>query len=132
MASQLQGVRPPQLPQSLEDLDKQRKVPRFININDLIEEIHRTLWSESDQYRLFHEAVWDPQAVEGDCDIDDYKAAEMIRDYAKEHQNADVAKCNLATVVKCMRVIMRRYKASRRERRYEVQGENVKDDNGEA
>jgi hypothetical protein len=31
-----------------------------------------------------------------------------------------------------MRVIMRRYKASRRERRYEVQGENVKGENSEA
>ena len=129
MAESIERARPVPLPQKLEDYDKLRKKPRFVNLNDLVEEHHRALWDNDDYYRRLHEAVWDTDAVEGDMDIDDMKAAEMVRNAARKRDpSGEIGKRNLATIVKCLRVIMRRYRSDRRSRRYSVGGETVTTD----
>jgi hypothetical protein len=127
----IERARPAPLPQKLEDYDKLRKKPRFVNLNDLVEELHRELWDDNAEYRRLNEAVWDADAVEGDLGIDDMKAAEMIRNVARKRDaEGEVGRRNLATLVKCLRVVMRRSNADRRSRRYSVSGETVTAENG--
>jgi hypothetical protein len=55
----------------------------------------------------------------------------MIRDYAKKSGGSEVSKEKLATIVKALGVVLRRYRASRKQRRHMVGGETVpNEDNG--
>jgi hypothetical protein len=116
---------PARLPEKIEDW--QRKVKLERTLNDMVEQIHRRLVNESDEYRAYLYACWDVQAVEGSLSADNIKAAEMIRNNAN---NDEVAKQKLATLVNVLGVVLRRYGASRKERRNTIGGEVV-DDNGE-
>jgi hypothetical protein len=116
---------PARLPEKIEDW--QRKVKFERTLNDMVEQIHRRLVDESDEYRAYLYACWDEQAVEGSLSADNIKAAEMIRNNAN---NDEVAKQKLATLAKVLGVVLRRYGASRKERRNTIGGEVV-DENGE-
>jgi hypothetical protein len=90
-----------------------------------VDRIHIILWDNPD-YRRFHEAVFDEDTVEGSCTADNFEAAAMIRDYAKQHDELHyVAKKNKTTLVKSMKVVLRRYHMSRDERAQTVGGEIV-------
>jgi hypothetical protein len=126
-----QSVRPlpPALPASIDDWTRFLKQER--TINDMVEDIHRTLVNESQKYRDYLRAVWDEQAVEGSLSADNYEAATMIRDKAKTI-GSEVANEKKATIVKALNVVLRRYHASRKQRRHMVAGEEVPaDTNGE-
>ena len=83
---------------------------------DQVEQIHLSL-IEDDQYFRYLEAVYDEQAVEGSLFADDTMAAEMIRDYAKKIACSAVAHEKAATIVKALGAVLRRYGASRKQRR---------------
>jgi hypothetical protein len=111
-----------------------RKSPFSRTLNDQVEEIHRALMDqEHEDYITFLDAVHDSQAVEGSLAIDNSKAAEIIRNYAldAEHPNSYLAKQKLATIVKSLGVVLRRYNQSRVERRNTVSGQTVATDHGE-
>ena len=116
---------PAKVPEKIEDW--QRKVKFERTLNDMVEQIHRRLVDESDEYRAYLYACWDEQAVEGSCAADNIKAAEMIRNNANTEE---VLKQKLATLAKVLGVVLRRYGASRKERRNTIGGEVV-DENGE-
>jgi hypothetical protein len=119
---------PPALPEKIEDWTRFIQAER--TINDLVEDIHRVL-VEDPGYRAYLRAVYDEQAVEGSLSADNVMAAEMIREKAKD-LGSEVASEKLATIVKALGVVLRRYHASRKQRRHTIGGEIVHhDDNGE-
>jgi hypothetical protein len=93
----------------------------------MVEDIHLVL-IEEEPYRDFLEAVYDEDAVEGSCAIDNAKAAELIRDRAKKMGYEELAKRKLATISKALNVVTRRYKLSRKMRKNMVRGEIVPPD----
>jgi hypothetical protein len=119
--------RPSELPAVIEDWQRFLKSQR--NINDYVEDVHRDL-VEDDQYRAYLYACWDEQAVEGSLSADNTMAAKMIRDKAVEMDPEHMlAKEKLATISKSLGVVLRRYHASRKQRREMVGGEIVPDAN---
>lgn len=112
-------VLPPALPAKIEEWHRSLKQER--TLNDLVEDSHRIL-VEDDDYRAFLRAVYDEQAVEGSLSADNHMAAQRIRDKAKEI-GSELSKEKLATISKALNVVMRRYRASRKERRNMIEGE---------
>lgn len=118
---------PPALPEDINKWERFLKAER--TINDLVEDIHRVV-VEDPMYRAFLRAVWDEQAVEGSLSADNIMAATIIREKAKEI-GSEVEKEKLATIVKALGIVLRRYHASRKQRRNMVAGEEVVTENGE-
>jgi hypothetical protein len=117
--------RPANLPAKITEWERFIKQER--TLNDLVEDIHRMLWDESEDYRNFLEAVYDEDAVEGSLSADNTMAAMMIRDKAKT-QTSEVGTKKLATISKALNVVMRRYHADRKRRRNTIGGEFVPPD----
>jgi hypothetical protein len=114
----------PPLPEDITDWVRYIKAER--TLNDLVEDIHRVLVNESVEYRALLRATWDSHAVEGSCSMDNAVAVQMIRDKAKELGNyPEVAAEKLATINSALGVVLRRYKASRKQRRNMVGGQIV-------
>jgi len=118
---------PPPVPANIDDWTRYIKAER--TLNDLVEDIHRQLVPESERYRKLLHAVTDGQAVEGDLSIDDALAAIMIRDKAIAI-DSEIKDEKLGPIKLALRVVLRRYKMSRKQRRNMVGGEVVPPDNG--
>lgn len=120
----------PALPADIDDWTRHIKAER--TLNDLVEDIHRQLVNESERYRALLRATYDAHAVEGSLSMDNALAAMMIRDKAKDI-GSEVAGEKLAIINMALGVVLRRYKASRKQRRNTVGGEQVPtdDNNGE-
>lgn len=84
--------------------------------NDHVELIHFRLIDDAG-YRRYLSADCNAQAIEGSLDTDDIMAAKMIRDKAKEICNLEVGEAQLTAIAKALRVVVRRYRLSRKERR---------------
>lgn len=112
----------PALPSNIDEWQRQIKAER--TLNDLVEDIHRMLVEDS-HYRALLRAVYDAHAVEGSLAADNVLAAMMIREKAKEIGSTDVAAEKLAVISLSLGVVLRRYKASRKQRRNMVAGEEV-------
>lgn len=78
------------LPTTVEDMLAQRRTMAGRTLNDYVEDMHIKLWPNA-TYQRFLEAVYDEDAVEGSLAVDNIKAAEMIRDLAKEEKVPQVA-----------------------------------------
>jgi hypothetical protein len=97
------------------------------NLNDDIDRIHKAMWTNAD-YRKWHIAIFDAEAVEGSCTADNFEAAAMIRQYATREDFPElhyIGKKNKTTIVKSMNTVLRRYHMSRNERAQTVAGEVV-------
>lgn len=112
----------PPLPASIEDWVRTLKSER--TLNDLVEDIHRILVNENDEYRELLRATYDAHAVEGSLAADNVLASIMIRDKAKE-MGSEVATQKLAIINLALGVVLRRYNASRKQRRNTVGGQEV-------
>ena len=121
---------PPALPATAADLLQKRDMKSHPTLNDKVESHYLALF-EDEQFRGYLYAVWDEQAVEGSCAVDNVKAAEMIRRRAQETGDVEVSKQKLATLVKSLNVVLRRYHESRNERRNMIAGEIVPNDRDE-
>lgn len=121
-------VAAPPLPAKIEDWARHLKAER--TLNDLVEDVHRIL-VEEDRYRAFLRAVYDEHAVEGSLAADNIMAATMIREKADKLGQSELTTEKLATIAKALGVVLRRYHASRKERRQTVGGEIVPGDNGD-
>lgn len=114
----------PPLPTNIDEWNRISKQER--TLNDLVEDLHRELVA-NDKYVSYLRAVYDAHAVEGSLAADNVFAAQMIRDLAKE-RNSEIAKEKIAVISMALGVVLRRYKASRKQRRNMVAGEQVPDD----
>ena len=98
-------------------------------LNDMVEDIHRVLVNEDEKYRAYLRAVYDAHAIEGSLAADNVLAAMIIRDNAKDTGVSDVANEKLAIINLALNVVLRRYHASRKQRRNMIAGEEVPNDN---
>ena len=122
-------VEAPPLPDNIDDWERQHKAER--SLNDLIEDIHRILVNEDAKYRGYLRATYDAHAVEGSLAADNVLAEMIIRAKAKELGSTEVAEEKLAIINLALGVVLRRYKASRKQRRNTVRGKTVPpEDNG--
>jgi len=119
----------PPLPDNIADWVRFIKAER--TLNDLVEDIHRMLVNESDVYRALLRATYDTHAVEGSLSMDNALVAMMIRDKAKAIDSSEVAGEKLAVINMALGVVLRRYHASRKQRRNTVGGEEVNNDKDE-
>lgn len=113
--------RPPELPAQVKDWVRLLKTER--TINDFVEDVHVQLLEDedlSDDYRKLLYACWDSQTVEGSLATDNVLAAIMIRE--KAGPSSSLAEEKLATIVKSLGVVLRRYGASRKQRRDMLEG----------
>jgi len=121
----------PPLPPTRTSLLGQRAVEMRRTLNDQVEDVVLELWDNS-QFQAYLHAVWDEQAQEGSLSLDNGKAAEMIRDHVRgTNATSEIATSKLATIVKALGVVMRRYGISRKERRNMVHNETVEGNNGD-
>jgi hypothetical protein len=121
---------PPPLPAKIEEWTRFMVSER--TINDLVEDAVRAIMhsDKADQYRGYMFAVYDEQAVEGSQAADNIEAARMIREQASESESHELARQKLATIVKAHNVVLKRYHASRKERRQMVDGQVVPTNDG--
>lgn len=111
------------LPQTVVDFQKCRLVPFKRLLNDMVEELLVKCF-ENDTFKRYLEGTYDEQCVEGSLAADNFRAAEIIRELGKK-EKSPVGNEKLATIVKSMGVVLRRYGQSRKERRQTVDGEIV-------
>jgi hypothetical protein len=86
------------------------------NLNDLVEQAHLALLAD-DKYAAFLSAVENKDAIEGSLEADDYVAAKMIREWAMLHGILELGREQLASILKALKVVLRRYGLSRKQRR---------------
>lgn len=124
MNDQSLKARPTPLPARLADWKRNIKIDR--TLNDHVEDIHCMLLASDDEgerYRALLDAVYDEDAVEGSLAVDNTLAAQMIRNYATDQNpHNPLATKKIATISKALGVVLRRYNASRSERRNTVGG----------
>ena len=118
---------PPSLPRVATEWVRKVKLDR--TLNDEVESVHSRLCEDEAYVRLL-DAVYDEQAVEGSLAADNTLAAMKIRDLARKI-SSPVANEKLATISKAMSVVLRRYGLSRKERRYQIDGQVVPGNNGD-
>jgi hypothetical protein len=112
----------PPLPESIEGWTRYLKAER--TLNDQVEDVHRLL-VEEEKYRALLRATYDAHAVEGSLAADNVLASMMIREKAKDIGSIDVANEKLAIINLALGVVLRRYHATRKQRRNTVAGEEV-------
>jgi hypothetical protein len=92
----------------------------LMNIHDRVEAMHLlTVERKGDGYLKYLTAIYDSQAVEGKCSIDDTMAALTLRNVAAEMKDP-LSRENLDTLVKSLRAVLRRHGLSRIDRREEM------------
>lgn len=109
------------LPVSTQDLLAMRKTMQERTFNDHVDDIHVILWSNPEYHRAL-EAVYDEEAVEGSTAADNFIAAGMIREHGRTMGNPRFKEAKLATIVKSLNIVLRRYGISRNQRKYIVGG----------
>jgi hypothetical protein len=117
----------PPLPEKIDEWERHTKAER--TLNDLVEDIHRMLVNDNAKYRAYLRAVYDAHAVEGSLAADNILAAMLIREKAKEIGSTEVVEEKLAVINMALGVVLRRYHASRKQRRNMLGGEEVPSDN---
>ena len=104
------------LPETIAGLMDMKKSKNKQGLNDQVDVIHQQCWIDA-AYRDCLDAVHPEMAVEGSLIADDFEAARMIRDMAKDIGNGYIAGQKLDTIRKALMVVLRRYGISRKERR---------------
>jgi hypothetical protein len=108
------------LPDTVQDLVEQKTTKSTLTLNDLVEHHHLALWADeglSEKYKEYVDAVYNEDAKEGRMVFDDAEAARMIRTHAVENNDGIVANKNIATLVRALHVVWRRYNIDRNQRR---------------
>ena len=122
----VQRVYPTPLPVTT---DWHHKARHEKTLNDMVDEALERLIKDpetGDKIRLYLEAVYDEQAIEGSLAADNLEIAHMVREDAKANGPAKLAKEKKATIVKAMNVCFKRWEGlSRNERRNTVAGQLV-------
>jgi hypothetical protein len=126
MSNRIIPAEPPALPEKIKDWHRTIKVER--TLNDLVEDIHRILVEESQQYRAYLRAIHDAHAVTGSLSFDNCKACELIKAKADEMGSTEVAGEKLGIINMALGVVLRRYNSSRKQRRNMLHGEVVPSD----
>lgn len=104
------------LPATYEDMLARRTV-RPTSFNDRVDEAHKWLYRNSQEYRDLLDPVDNDDASTGHLALEDGKAAELVKAWAAENnRDPEIASKKLYRIVKALRVAWRRYHLSRSER----------------
>ena len=113
------------LPTSIAELESRRKSTSTRNLNDDVDDINGRLWPNR-EYRKWFEALWPSDTIEGTFHHDEQEAARMVRDYARSNHYPIAANAKLASIMRSINVVHRRFHGmSRKERQHSVGGERV-------
>ena len=107
--------KPVPLPSTTVDLLDHRKLKTKRTINDMVEDYVVKLW-ENEEFQRNISAVYDSESAEGDTFIDDVYAATIIRNAAKKDNQEELASKPLDAIIRAMKVSLRRYGMTRKER----------------
>jgi len=119
------------LPTTVAEWDETRKGSITRTDNDRVEDLHRKLIT-NEQYQGYLAAYSDGEAVEGSMATDNVFAAQMIRNKAIEAGDSKIARLKAHTIVRCLNVVLKRYRLSRKERANMIGGVIVpQENNGE-
>jgi hypothetical protein len=110
------------LPATVEDMLAQRRTMAGRTLNDYVEDLHLKAWADP-KYQQFLEAVYDEDAVEGSLSADNISAAQLLRELARKEAIVQVASRKLATIVKALNVVLKRYRMTRKERALTLGGQ---------
>lgn len=113
------------LPKTTQDLIDQRRHPFAKSFNDYVDEIFVKHWEDCDFMR-FIEGTSDSDCVEGSISCDDHEAATRLREYARKEKSHFGSK-NIHVWKLALKLVMRRCKVARKERRLTVHGEVVQE-----
>lgn len=108
------------LPKTVFDLMSQRKGRFERTLNDIVEESYLKLFEDA-AFRRFLEGVSDSECLEGSESCDDHEAAKMIREYLRK-ENSPYGNKPIHSFKIALKVVLRRYNQTRKERRLTVGG----------
>jgi hypothetical protein len=133
----------PPLPSTISDLLALRIGKVIRTLNDEVETVLKLIYADdspldpndpdsitvAENFKQYIWATRDSEAKEGSLGADNFTAARILRDYARDvAKNVLVAKQNLATLNHTMNVVLRRYQQSRKQRRNMLGGQSVPPD----
>jgi hypothetical protein len=124
MPDNFESLPPVPVPATVADLLAHRKSMQAKSLNDEVDDIFLRLW-EVPKFRDLFAAIHPSQTIEGSFSADDYVAAEMVREYAKEHHFPIASNTKLAAIIFSLHVVCRRYEQGRSQRRNMVKGQRV-------
>lgn len=93
----------------------QRKSPLKATLHDQVEALYLLCFENPDFVKL-REPLFREQTVEGSFVDDDVRAAEMIRDKAREQNLPTVMNEKLSIIRKSIQIVERRYNTARQQR----------------
>lgn len=103
------------IPRTSQGLLAQRMMKKTVNLHDQVEQIITDLIPDDIFFALI-DAVYPEQSIEGSLTADDHEAARMIRDYAKDNGYPVVRHQKIQTLIRSLKVVLRRYDLGRRQR----------------
>ena len=107
--STIRAVKEINLPTTTADLDALRVLQEKPNLNDEVERYFRQFVVSSPDLRKLLKEVTDGDSVTGKMHFDDFKAAEFIYEKAKADNNLIISDVKPFTVLKALKVVLRRY-----------------------
>ena len=104
------------LPDNALDFALAYTLKRTSTLNDQVEQLVRKLIADA-EFRKFIDAVSDEDSQEGKMYLDDVAAAMMLRAFAKDNgEPVLVMDAKLATLIRSLKVVLRRFNAGRDQR----------------
>ena len=109
------------LPTGTAYLDRVREFLKPRDLHGQVAEYHLKLMIGTDedalQYQKYLTPIYPEQSIEGNLLLDEGKAADILRRVADHDNNAFLAGQKTMTIIKSIRVSLRRHHMSRKERR---------------
>ena len=103
------------IPRTSQGLLAQRMNQKTFNLHDQVEQIVTDLIPKDEFFNLI-DAVYPEQSIEGSLLADDHEAARMVREYGKANGFPVVAHQKIQTLMRSIKVVLRRYKLGRGQR----------------
>jgi len=91
------------------ELVERRKNKSPKNLHDRMQEYYEDFYEDDEFYALVNGITGNDDTVEGSVSADLYTAVRMIREKSRENKDHIIGNKKLATLVKSLKVVMRRY-----------------------
>jgi hypothetical protein len=115
------------LPGTVEELRQQYRMKRKLSYVDMLQPIHEKAY-EDPNFRRYCASTCNEDSTEGRLDIDEMKAAEILRDIARQDDPRSViAQLNIATIMNKHKYVKNRFNISPWQRRVVIAVPSPKD-----
>ena len=111
------------LPTDPVEWQKRNTLKRPKNLNDEIDAIVSNLMATDPKFQKFLEPAYPEDSIHGDLFFDDIELARIVLAHAQkpETKNVMVANTKLKGIHRAVQVVLRRYEATRKQRRMEAE-----------